>query len=168
MLEIWSTRPPRLGRCLCAVVGVKKLTKWKPVDLGKLEDDDFLKLTAVIAISMYARNQLVANSVVPNKIIKAPAAITGATSGSRAGGSLVSDLELDICRTGVYRWDSMATIVATAVAFAVASAIKGEITYAINKATDHTAEEAAKRNRAMLELQEAQADYAKRKQAQVD
>jgi hypothetical protein len=41
-------------------------------------------------------------------------------------------------------------------------------TYFINKATDHTAEEAAKRNQAMLELLEAQADYAKRKQAQVD
>jgi hypothetical protein len=59
-------------------------------------------------------------------------------------------------------------VIGAAVAFAVAGAVASEATYFINKATDHTAEEAAKRNKAMMDLQEAQADYAKRKQAQAE
>jgi hypothetical protein len=62
----------------------------------------------------------------------------------------------------------MAVIGAAAVAFAVAGAVASEAAYLINKATDHAPEEAAKRNKAMMDLQEAQADYAKRKQAQAE
>jgi hypothetical protein len=50
----------------------------------------------------------------------------------------------------------MATIIATAVAFAVASAITGEATYAINKHFDHTAEDAAAREKAAEEYRQAQ------------
>jgi hypothetical protein len=59
-------------------------------------------------------------------------------------------------------------VIGVAIAFAVAGAVTSEATYFINKATDHTAEEAAKRNKAMMDLQEAQADYARRKQAQAE
>jgi hypothetical protein len=59
-------------------------------------------------------------------------------------------------------------VIGAAVAFAVAGAVASEATYLINKATDHTADEAAKRNKAMMDLQEAQADYARRKQAQAE
>jgi uncharacterized protein with FMN-binding domain len=44
-----------------------------------------LKLTAVITLSMYARNQLVANDVISNEIIKALTATTGTISGATSG-----------------------------------------------------------------------------------
>jgi hypothetical protein len=65
---------------------MRKVTKWKPADLAKLVVDDFLKLTGVIAVSMYVRSQLTASGIIPNEIIKAPAP-SGPTSTARSTGS---------------------------------------------------------------------------------
>jgi hypothetical protein len=59
-------------------------------------------------------------------------------------------------------------IVGAAAAFAVASAIAGEATYAINKHFDHTAEDAAAREKAAEEYRQAQEKHTKDREAQLD
>jgi C4-dicarboxylate-specific signal transduction histidine kinase len=62
----------------------------------------------------------------------------------------------------------MATILATAAAFAVASAIAGEVTYVVNKQFDHTAENAAARDKAAEEYRQAQEKHTKERETQLD
>jgi hypothetical protein len=66
---------------------MRKVMKWKPADLTKFEIDDFMKLVGVMALSTYARNQLVTAGVVPNEMFKPPTATAGATSGARTTSS---------------------------------------------------------------------------------
>jgi hypothetical protein len=68
-------------------LGIKKVLKWKPADLSKLELDDAAKLTGVIVVLMWGRNWLVTSGYIPDEIFKPPTATAGASSGARASTS---------------------------------------------------------------------------------
>jgi hypothetical protein len=73
------------GGAYLTSLGLKKMLKWKPADLSKLELDDAAKLTGVLVISMWGRNWLVTSGYIPNEIFKPPTATAGASSGARSG-----------------------------------------------------------------------------------
>jgi hypothetical protein len=75
------------GGAYLTSLGIKKVLKWKPADLSKLELDDAAKLTGVLVVSMWGRNWLVTSGYIPNEIFKPPTATAGASSGARAGTS---------------------------------------------------------------------------------